>query len=105
VKTIDPQANKETVMKKINNLRSSFRKERKKVLIVKKSGMSSEDLHATCRFICVCIGKESGGQTVNVLPVRSIGRPNCMCMRDLTYGPLPGNAPKKNAPTFVGPLP
>jgi hypothetical protein len=42
VKTIDPQANKETVLKKINNLRSSFRKERKKVFMAKKSGMSSE---------------------------------------------------------------
>ncbi|KDQ96169.1 hypothetical protein L798_05974 [Zootermopsis nevadensis] len=38
VKTIDPQANKENVLKKINNLRSSFRKERKKVLMAKKSG-------------------------------------------------------------------
>ncbi|PNF42420.1 hypothetical protein B7P43_G10954 [Cryptotermes secundus] len=45
MKTIDPQANKETVLKKINNLRSSFRKERKKVLMAKKSGMSSEDLY------------------------------------------------------------
>jgi hypothetical protein len=44
VKTVDHQANKESVMKKINNLRSSFRKERKKVLMAKKSGMSSEDL-------------------------------------------------------------
>jgi hypothetical protein len=31
-------------MKKINNLSSSFRKELKKVLMAKKSGMSSEDL-------------------------------------------------------------
>ncbi|PNF39816.1 hypothetical protein B7P43_G03173 [Cryptotermes secundus] len=45
MKTVDPQANKETVLKKINNLRSSFRKERKKVLMAKKSGMSSEDLY------------------------------------------------------------
>ncbi|PNF30793.1 hypothetical protein B7P43_G06162 [Cryptotermes secundus] len=45
MKTADPQANKETVLKKINNLRSSFRKERKKVLMAKKSGMSSEDLY------------------------------------------------------------
>ena len=45
VKTIDPQANKETVLKKINNLRSSFRKERKKVLLAMKSGMSSEDIY------------------------------------------------------------
>ncbi|PNF41956.1 hypothetical protein B7P43_G14648 [Cryptotermes secundus] len=45
IKTIDPQAKKETVLKKINNLRSSFRKERKKVLMAKKSGMSSEDLY------------------------------------------------------------
>ncbi|PNF19878.1 hypothetical protein B7P43_G12289 [Cryptotermes secundus] len=45
MKTIDPQANKETVLKKINNLRSSFRKERKKVLMAKKSGMRSEDLY------------------------------------------------------------
>ncbi|KDR15240.1 hypothetical protein L798_10608 [Zootermopsis nevadensis] len=43
VKTIDPQAKKEKVLKKINNLRS--RKERKKVLMAKKSGMSSEDLY------------------------------------------------------------
>ncbi|XP_023724854.1 uncharacterized protein LOC111873969 [Cryptotermes secundus] len=45
IKTIDPQTKKETVLKKINNLRSSFRKERKKVLMAKKSGMSSEDLY------------------------------------------------------------
>jgi hypothetical protein len=44
MKTVDPQANKETVLKKINNLRSSFRKERKKVLMA-KSGMSTEDLY------------------------------------------------------------
>ncbi|PNF13895.1 hypothetical protein B7P43_G10662 [Cryptotermes secundus] len=45
LKTVDPHANKETVLEKINNLRSSFRKERKKVLMAKKSGMSSEDLY------------------------------------------------------------
>jgi hypothetical protein len=44
VKTVDPRVNKETVLKKINNLRSSFRKERKKVLMA-KSGMSTEDLY------------------------------------------------------------
>jgi hypothetical protein len=44
VKTVDPQANKETVLNKINNLRSSFRKEPKKVLMP-KSGMSTEDLY------------------------------------------------------------
>jgi hypothetical protein len=32
-------------MKKINNLRSSFRKEQKKVLMAKKSGMNSKDLY------------------------------------------------------------
>jgi hypothetical protein len=43
VRATDPQANKETVLKKINNLHSSFGKERKKVLMAKKSGMSSQD--------------------------------------------------------------
>ncbi|PNF16134.1 hypothetical protein B7P43_G03281 [Cryptotermes secundus] len=61
VKTNDPQANKETVLKKINNLHSSLRKERKKVLMAKKSGMSSEDLMSrncgtvmcnTCYDVC-----------------------------------------------------
>jgi hypothetical protein len=44
VKTVDTQANKEIVWKKINNLGSSFRKERKEVLMA-ESGMSTEDLY------------------------------------------------------------
>jgi hypothetical protein len=44
VKTVDPQAKKETVLKKIINLRSSFRKERKELLMA-KSGMSTEDFY------------------------------------------------------------
>jgi hypothetical protein len=45
VKTVDHHANKETVMKKVNYLCSSFRKEQKKVLMAKRSGMSSEYLY------------------------------------------------------------
>ena len=40
------------MLKKINNLRSSLRKERKKVLTAKKSGMSSEDPYALKLWYC-----------------------------------------------------
>lgn len=38
VKKFDPQATKDTVVKKINNLRSAFRKELKKVNFAQRSG-------------------------------------------------------------------
>lgn len=38
VKKFDPQATKDTLVKKINNLRSAFRKELKKVNFAQKSG-------------------------------------------------------------------
>lgn len=44
-KSFMSNATKDTVLKKINNLRSSYRKEQKKVLSCKKSGMGTEDLY------------------------------------------------------------
>lgn len=44
-KTIDPSATQETVRNKINNLRSAFRKELKKVKKSKKTGSSAEDVY------------------------------------------------------------
>lgn len=46
LKEIDTEANRETMAKKVNNLRSSFRKELKKVLKSKVSGVGSEDLYS-----------------------------------------------------------
>ncbi|XP_054259939.1 uncharacterized protein LOC128994012 [Macrosteles quadrilineatus] len=44
-KQVDPNCNKSTVLKKINNLRSSYRKELKKVREATKSGASAEDVY------------------------------------------------------------
>ncbi|KAJ8867586.1 hypothetical protein PR048_031388 [Dryococelus australis] len=44
VKSIDPDATRDTI-KKIRNLRSSFRKEHNKVQQCKKSGMSTQDVY------------------------------------------------------------
>ncbi|XP_069702767.1 uncharacterized protein [Periplaneta americana] len=45
LKVIEPDASRETVVKKINNLRSAFRKELKKVNDSKKSGASGDDVY------------------------------------------------------------
>ncbi|XP_046402172.1 uncharacterized protein LOC124168102 [Ischnura elegans] len=45
MKKIDPQATKDSVVKKINNLRSSYRKELKKIKCSQKSGMGTEDAY------------------------------------------------------------
>lgn len=44
-KQVDPNCNKSTVLKKINNLRSSYRKELKKVREATKSGASADDVY------------------------------------------------------------
>ena len=44
-KTIDDEATVETVKHKINNLRSAFRKELKKVAASKRSGTSADDIY------------------------------------------------------------
>ena len=44
VKEIDSSANRETVTKKINALRTNFRKELKKVKSSKTSGAGEEDI-------------------------------------------------------------
>lgn len=44
-KQVDPTFNKPTVLKKINNLRSSYRKQLKKVRESIKSGASSEGVY------------------------------------------------------------
>ncbi|CAG4961640.1 unnamed protein product [Colias eurytheme] len=38
LKTVDPRADKDAVVKKINNIRSTYKKERKKIADSKKSG-------------------------------------------------------------------
>lgn len=45
IQSVDPTANRDTVTKKINNLRSSFRKEFKKVTVSKVSGASADDIY------------------------------------------------------------
>lgn len=42
LKTVDPAATKDMVVKKINNMRSSYRKELKKIKESKRSGSSGE---------------------------------------------------------------
>lgn len=44
-KTVDQNASIDTVKKKINNIRSAFRKEHKKVLKSKRSGSSTEEIY------------------------------------------------------------
>ena len=45
LKVLEPDASRESVVKKINNLRSTFRKELKKVNDSKRSGTSADDLY------------------------------------------------------------
>lgn len=45
VQEIDPTANRDLIAKKINNLRSTFRKEHKKVVESKTSGTGADDLY------------------------------------------------------------
>lgn len=45
LKEIEPEASKETVQKKINNLRSAVRKEKKKIDSSKKSGTSPDEIY------------------------------------------------------------
>lgn len=45
LKESEPDAVKDTVIKKINNLRSNFRKEKKKFDTSKKSGAATDDLY------------------------------------------------------------
>jgi hypothetical protein len=45
LKVLEPNASRESVVKKINNLRSTFRKELKKVNDSKRSGTSADDLY------------------------------------------------------------
>jgi hypothetical protein len=45
LKVLEPDASRESVVKKINNLRSAFRKELKKVNDSKRSGTSADDLY------------------------------------------------------------
>lgn len=47
LKESEPDAVKDTVIKKINNLRSNFRKEKKKFDASKKSGAATDDLYKT----------------------------------------------------------
>lgn len=44
-KTVDQEANIDKVKKKINNIRSAFRKEHKKVLKSRRSGSASDDIY------------------------------------------------------------
>lgn len=44
-KTINPQANKEFVVKKIHNFRCGFRREQKKIKQSKTTGASSDDIY------------------------------------------------------------
>jgi hypothetical protein len=46
LKVIEPDASRESVVKKNNNLRSTFRKELKKVNDSKRSGASGDDVYA-----------------------------------------------------------
>lgn len=45
LKEVDPDANKDCVIKKINNMRSSFRKELKKVKDSMKTGSGSDEVY------------------------------------------------------------
>ncbi|CAH2085195.1 unnamed protein product [Euphydryas editha] len=45
LKSIDPNASRDTITKKINNLRSSFRKEFKKVMASKVSGAAADQIY------------------------------------------------------------
>lgn len=45
LKTIEPNASKDTVIKKINNLRSAYRKEIKKIKASMKSGAAGDSIY------------------------------------------------------------
>ncbi|XP_067130333.1 uncharacterized protein [Centruroides vittatus] len=45
LKEMEPNANKESVIKKINNIRSAYRKEIKKIKASIKSGAGTEDIY------------------------------------------------------------
>lgn len=42
---VDPNATRESVVKKINNLRSAYRKEMKKVIASKRSGAGEDEVY------------------------------------------------------------
>ena len=46
VQEVEPDATRDTVVKKINNLRSTFRKELKRVIKSKLSGAGAEEMYA-----------------------------------------------------------
>ena len=46
VQEVEPDATRDTVVKKINNLRSAFRKEHKKVIKSQVSGAGAEEMYA-----------------------------------------------------------
>ncbi|VVD05954.1 unnamed protein product [Leptidea sinapis] len=45
LKTVDPRADKGAVVKKINNIRSTYKKERKKIADSKKSGAGTQEVY------------------------------------------------------------
>ncbi|XP_076057232.1 uncharacterized protein LOC143034769 [Oratosquilla oratoria] len=45
LREVEPEADRETVVKKINNIRSTYRRELKKVVSSKKSGCGAEDVY------------------------------------------------------------
>ena len=44
---IEPKANRDMVTKKINSLRSSYKKEKKKIVNSQKSGNGTDDLYSS----------------------------------------------------------
>lgn len=50
-KKLNPQATKEDVKKKINSLRSNYRKELKKILQSQRSGASTDEVYKPCSWV------------------------------------------------------
>jgi hypothetical protein len=71
LKVIEPDASRENVVKKINNLRSTFRKELKKVNDSKRSGSSGDDVYAPSLWyfneLMFLVDQEMPDQSVSTL--------------------------------------
>jgi len=71
LKVIEPDASRESVVKKINNLRSTFRKELKKVNDSKRSGASGDDVYAPSLWyfneLMFLVDQETPDQSVSTL--------------------------------------
>jgi hypothetical protein len=86
LKVLEPDASRESVVKKINNLRSTFRKELKKVNDSKRSGTSADDLYVPSLWyyneLLFLVGQETPDKslsTVGGLPVEGDEDENNQC--------------------------